>query len=121
MGEGIIDLDVIKPKERVVKLCGKTIDITMISFDIILDIMEKTQTLDVEHEGKDQIAMLRLFKDTINRILKESDKTIDDKWLKANMDHMRYMAAIDQTITPMMNEFTETRGDAKSKKKPDST
>ena len=117
MGEGIIDLDVMCPKEQIVVVAGKKIDTSMISFGIILELIDKIEDLgDIKDGGrKSTKKMMLLFGDVVNKILKEADSTIDDKWIKKHINGFMYMTLIDQVVTPLLDGVTDSTKVTKKK------
>lgn len=121
MSEGIIDLNVIKPKEQVIEVDGKKIDVSVISFGVVLDIIDKMDELsNIEKGGrKANRKMLEIFGDIVDQILKDSDPEIDDKWIKKHISGFRRMMLIDRVVTPLLNDVTEGMKGKSAKKKVD--
>ena len=117
MGEGIIDLDVMCPKEQIVVIAGKKINTSMISFGIILELIDKIGDLGEIKDGsrKSTKKMMLLFGDVVDKILKEADSTIDDKWIKKHINGFMYMTLIDQVITPLLDGVTDSSKVTKKK------
>ena len=115
MSEEIIDLDAMRPEKQIVEVAGKKIDTSMISFGIVLDLIDKMEGLG---DGKKNTRkMLSVFGDIIDQILKESDKDIDDKWIKENINGFMYMTLIDKIVTPLLESTTASATGTKKKEK----
>ncbi len=115
MGEEIIDLDAMRPEKQIVEIAGKSIDTSMISFGIVLDLIDKMEELG--DDKRNTRKMLSVFGDIINQILKESDKEIDDKWIKENINGFMYMTLIDKVVTPLLESTTASAAGTKKKEK----
>ena len=115
MGEEIIDLDAMRPEKQIIEIAGKKIDTSMISFGIVLDLIDKMEGFS-GGKGKTK-QMLAIFGDTIDQILKESDKDIDDKWIKENINGFMYMTLIDKIVTPLLESTTASAAGTKKKEK----
>ena len=116
MGEGIIDLDVMRPEKQIIKVAGKSIDTSMISFGIMIDMIDKIEDMSDVKAGSKKTAKryLSTFKDVIDEILKEADKDIDDKWIKENINGFMYMILIDKIVTPLLDNVTNMQTSTKS-------
>ncbi len=117
MGEEIINLDAMRPEKQIIEVAGKSIDTSMISFGIILTLIDKMEDLgDVKDSGrKNTKRMLSVFGEIIDDILKEADSTIDDKWIKKHIGGFQKMMLIDKVITPLLDNVT--KGSSSTKKK----
>ena len=114
MGEEIINLDAMRPKKQIIKVAGKSIDTSMISFGIILELIDKMEGLGDEKNTK---KMLSTFGETIDQVLKEADKEIDDEWIKEHINGFMYMTLIDKIVTPLLEDVTSTASGTKKKAK----
>ena len=117
MGDGIIDLDAMRPEKQVIVIANKEIDTSLISFGIILTLIDKMEDLgDGEDSGrKNTKRMLSVFGEIIDDILKEADNAIDDKWIKKHIGGFQKMMLIDKVITPLLDNVT--KGSSSTKKK----
>ncbi len=112
MGEGIINLDAMRPEKQVIKIAGKSINTSKISFGIILDMIDKMEGMD---DKKNTKRMLSMFGGIINQILKEADNEINDEWIKEHIDGFMYMTLIDKIVTPLLDSVTSTATNTKKK------
>ncbi len=115
MGEEIINLDAMRPEKQIIEVAGKSIDTSMISFGIVLELIEKMEQLGDDKRNTKK--MLSIFGDIINQIFKEADKDIDDKWIKENMTGSMYLILIDKIIHPLLDSTTESVKGTKKKEK----
>ncbi len=111
----ILDLDVIKPKKRLVKLSGKEIDVTVIPFDIMIEIADnydKFQALALEKgeiKGEELKAVLELlYKITIN-ICGNSRPEITEDWLKKNVDLVQMLSLMGLIIKPLFDKVGDPK------------
>ena len=118
MGEEIINLDAMRPEKQVIVIANKKIDTSLISFGIILKLIDKMEDLgDVEDSSrKNTKRMLSVFGEIIDDILKESDSTIDDKWIKKHIGGFQKMILIDKVITPLLDNVTKSGKGTKKKR-----
>ena len=113
MGEEIIDLDVMRPEKQIIVIANKEIDTSLISFGIILELIDKMEEIGDEKNTK---KMLSIFGDIIDDILKEADGKIDDKWIKENIGGFQKMILIDKVITPLMDNVAKSSKGTKKKR-----
>jgi len=119
----IIDLDVIKPKPRQVKIQGKTIDISLIPFDVTLEIAEHFDTfvklgkafgekgaeklksghIDIDG-GSVKDALQLLHKCTI-RILTNADPEITEEWVRKNISSEQMLLLIQKMLEPLIKQW----------------
>ncbi len=115
MGEEIIDLDAMRPKEQIIIIAGKKFNTSKISFGVTLELIDKMEEVDTK-QGKTTKKMLTVFGDIVDVILKEANNEIDDKWLKENVGSYEKLILIEKVVTPLMEETTDSVT-AKAKKK----
>ncbi len=115
MGEEIIDLDAMRPEKQIIEVAGKTIDTSVISFGIVLEMIDKME--EMGGGKKNTKKMLSIFGDIINQILKEAGKDIDDKWIKENITGTMYLILIDKIIHPLLDSTTASAAGTKKKEK----
>lgn len=122
MSEEIIDLDVIKPKDRIVIVDDRKINISAISFERILDIVEKMEELNVTNASQPSTRkMLEVFGEVMGNVLKDSDPNITNNWIKEHIDGIRMVKLINDVITPLLSNMNIESGnvitDKNTKKK----
>ena len=106
MSEHIIDLDAIKPQERFIKIGDKKINVTIVSFERILDIVDRIDKLSDPDKGtSSQRWILETFNDVTKTILKDADPEITDEWLEDNIDAPRMIKLITELVMPILNEM----------------
>ncbi len=115
MGEEIINLDAMHPKEQIIIIAGKKFNTSKISFGITLDLIDKMEDVNLK-DGKTTKKMLSIFGDVVDTILKEANGEIDDEWLKENVGSYEKLTLIEKVVTPLMEEMTDSVV-TKSKKK----
>ena len=113
MGEEIINLDAMRPEKQIIVIAGKKIDTSLISFGIILELIDKMEGLG---EAKNTKKMLSVFGDIIDDILKGADSSIDDEWIKENIGGFQKMLLIDKVITPLLDNVTKSSSGTKKKR-----
>lgn len=117
MGENIIDLDVINPEPKYVKIKGKKIDVSFVPFGCLLDIIEKIDKYDINSgETPPTRIMLEAFSDVINKLLKAGDESITDEWISQNLDGAQILKLIGELIMPLLNELNIEPGKNVKKK-----
>lgn len=104
MEDKIVDLDVIKPQQKKIKIAGKEIDLSIIPFERILDVIENIDTVDENDKGYTK-AILGNFNKVMRDILKDSDKEITDEWIDKNIDYTRMLALIQEIIMPLFQDM----------------
>lgn len=118
MGEEIIDLDVISPPKRIVKVKGKEIDVSVIPFKVTVKMMKyatEFQKLgkmvedgEVEDEGQMATHLETMF-DITRDILKNADDEIDDKWIDRNLSGKQVILLINNMMGFVLAEFGESK------------
>ena len=101
----ILDLGSIKPARRVFKIADKEIDVTVIPFEIMLDIadnMEMFQALSKkELKGSEVKSALKLLYDITIKVCKNSDPKVDEKWLNQQIDVVQMFSLMAFVIKPL--------------------
>ena len=109
----ILDLDVIKPPKRAFKLAGKEIDVTIIPFDVMLDIadnIDKFQSLDSQElKGEELKAILELLYRTTIKVCGHSDEKITEEWLKKNADVIQLISLMGFIIRPLFQKVADSK------------
>jgi len=120
MGEEIIDLDVIAPPKRTVKVKNKEIDISIIPFKVTVKMMKHAAdfqklgemaedgSLDDSEEGTMATHLETMF-DITRDILKNSDDSIDDKWIDRNLSGKQVIMLINKIMGFVFEEFGESK------------
>lgn len=118
MGEEIIDLDVISPPKRIVKVKGKDIDISIIPFKVTVRMMQHAADFqklgkmvengDVNDESQMAVHLETMF-DITRDILKNSDDDIDDKWIDRNLSSKQVILLINKIMGFVFEEFGEPK------------
>ena len=86
----VLDLDKFVPEEKIVKLGNKEFDITVVPFEIslqIYDLIPMIQNLEkgeITEEDYDKLFNI------LYRILKNSNDEIDEKWLRKQINLSRF-------------------------------
>ena len=121
----IIDLDVIKPKPRQVKIQGKVIDISLIPFDVTLEMAEHFNTfvklgksfkgmstnklmagdMDTDIDGKSIKDVLSLLHRCTVRILTNADSEITEEWVQKNISSEQMILLIQKMLEPLMEQW----------------
>jgi hypothetical protein len=121
----LIDLDVIKPKPRQVKIQGKIIDISLIPFDVTLEMAEHFDTfvklgkslkgvsmnklkageIDTDINGKSIKDALSLLHRCTVRILTNADPEITEEWVQKNVSSEQMMLLIQKMLEPLMEQW----------------
>ena len=118
MGEEIIDLDVISPPKRTVKVKGKNIDISVIPFKVTVKMMRHAADFqklgkmveDGDIDDESQMAgHLETMFDITRDILKNSDEDIDDKWIDRNLGSKQVILLINKIMGFVFEEFGEPK------------
>jgi hypothetical protein len=119
----LIDLDVIKPKPRQVKIQGKVIDISLIPFDVTLEIAEhfgtfvklgkafgekgadklKSGNIDIDG-GSVKDALQLLHKCTI-QILTNANPEITEEWVRKNISSEQMLLLIQKMLEPLIKQW----------------
>jgi len=118
MGEEIINLDVISPPKRIVKVKGKNIDISVIPFKVTVKMMKHAADFqklgqmvedgDIDDESKMADHLETMF-DITRDILKNSDDGIDDKWIDRNLGSKQVILLINKIMGFVFEEFGEPK------------
>lgn len=108
MDEGIINLDAMRPKKKIIKVAGKNLDVTNISFGTMLDMIDKMGRMGTDKSSMKNRKMLETFGEIVDDILKRADEEIDDKWIKENINGYMRMRLINEVVTPLMDGVTDS-------------
>jgi hypothetical protein len=98
----VLDLDILKPDEKIIKLGGKEFDITFVPYDIALSVVDAAPALK-KLEDK-QLPTKEEYNSIFNIILEifqSCDEDIDKKWLRKQINWERFqelMPVIFQAI-----------------------
>ena len=98
----IIDLKVLKPEELIVQIADKEINISNIPFEIALDVIEKMDELGEENNISKR-KLLSVFKDIAIQVLHDADNSIDEKWIRKNVNAFQMMRLIDKIVNPILD------------------
>ena len=121
MGEEIIDLDVISPPKRIVRVKGKDIDISVIPFNVTIKLMKyaaefkklgemvEDGTVNDESQEGSMATHLETMFDITRDILKNSDEDIDDKWIDRNLSGKQVILLINKIMGFVFEEFGEPK------------
>jgi len=105
----ILDLGSIKPLKRVFKVADKEIDVTIIPFEIMLDIadnLEMFQSLSKkELKGSELKSALKLLYDITIKVCKNADAKIDEAWLNRNIDVVQMFSLMAFIIKPLFEKL----------------
>jgi len=105
----ILDLGSIKPSKRVFKVADKEIDVTVIPFEIMLDIadnLEMFQSLSKkELKGSELKSALKLLYDITIKVCKNADAKIDEVWLNRNIDVVQMFSLMAFIIKPLFEKL----------------
>ena len=115
MGEEIINLDVMRPDKQIIVIAGKEIDTSLISFGIMVELVGKLESVD--DAKTDTKHMFEIFGETMTKILKEADSTIDDKWIKKHIGGFQMLTLINKVVTPLMSNIADTTTGSKKKRR----
>jgi hypothetical protein len=91
MTNEIIDLDVLRPPERLIKLGGKTYDIGFIPIGVALDIdrhrneLAEYGTKPIEPGSKESVEASKLTLKIISKILSSQGEDMPEEWLAKNV------------------------------------
>lgn len=96
MAQEILDLDKLIPKQRVVKLAGKEIDVSKIPSRVTLEIAKKS---DVLQSGSEESFPILL--DVIVKICRPSFSEITDDWIIDNTSLDQLLALIEFILKPI--------------------
>ena len=114
----IVDLKTLKPEELVIRIADKNINISNIPFEIALDVIEKVDELK-EDENYSKRKLMLIFQDIVIKVLHEADNSIDEKWVRKNVNGFQMMRLIDKIVNPILDGLGigGQQGNTKSLKK----
>jgi hypothetical protein len=98
----IIDLKTLKPDELIIRIADKNINISNIPFEIALDVIEKFDELK-EDENYSKRKLMFIFQDIVIKVLHEADNSIDEKWVKKNVNGFQMMLLINKIVNPILD------------------
>ena len=104
MEDKIVDLNAIKPSKKTILLAGKEIDISIIPFERVLDVVDRVDSVNEDQPGYTKM-ILGTFSTTMKNILKDADASITDEWLLKNIDSTRMLKLINEIIIPLMQDL----------------
>lgn len=110
MGQEILDLDKLIPSQRIVKLGGKTIDVSKIPSRVTLEIAQKSDVLKSGTEDSFPILL-----NLIVNICKPSSPDITTEWLIDNTSLDQLLALIEFILQPIKDR---TEGKGKNEESP---
>ena len=130
----IIDLDVIKPKPRQVKIQGRVIDVSLIPFDVTLEMAEHFNTfvklgkafkgmstnklmagdMDTDIDGKSIKDVLSLLHRCTVRILTNADSEITEEWVQKNISSEQMILLIQKMLEPLMEQWGKQKKTTKA-------
>lgn len=112
----ILDLDAIRPPERKIKLAGKEIDVTLVPFDAMLDILDnydKFKILGTAQEadlkGDELKDMMLWMYETTMKICGRSDGDITKEWLEKNTDIVQMISLMGFVIQPLLEKLEQSK------------
>ncbi len=112
-GPAVLDLDAVRPEKRVVKLAGKEIDVTVIPFECMLDIIDKLDSFQaLEKDSADGAAVkgaLEFLYQTTLRVCQVSDKKITDEWLREHADVVQMVQLMSFVVAPLMERISDSK------------
>jgi hypothetical protein len=114
----ILDLETLKPEELVVRVAGREIDISNIPFEIALDVLEQVDEL----RGKENYTkreLLKIFQGIVINVLHAADESIDETWVRKNVNAFQMMRLIDRIVNPILDGLGmgDTQGNVSGSKK----
>jgi len=104
MSDKIVDLDAVKPPKKIIRLAGKEIDVSIVPFEKVLDMLDKIDVVDEKTPGYTKL-ILGTFSGVMKDILKDSDEDITDDWIHKNIDSTRMLKLINEIIIPLMQDL----------------
>lgn len=110
MEQKILDLDKIVTHERIVRLAGKSIDVSKIPSRVTLEIAKKSEVLKSGSEDSFPILL-----DLIVKICRPSQPDITDEWLIDNTSLDQLLAMIEFILQPIKDR---TEGKGKNEESP---
>lgn len=112
----ILDLDAIRPPERKIKLAGKEIDVTLVPFDAMLDILDNYDKFKVlgtakeaDLKGDELKSMMTWLYETTMKICARSDGEITKEWLEKNTDIVQMIALMGFVIQPLLEKLEQSK------------
>jgi len=121
MSEEIIDLDVISPPKRLIKIKGREIDISVIPFKISLELMKhsnefsklgemiKDESINDESQGGYVATQLETMFTVTKDILKNADPAITDEWIDKNISSNQAILLINRIVDFINDELGEPK------------
>jgi predicted trehalose synthase len=95
----VLDLDVIKPEERKLKLGGKEFDITIIPMNLAVEFLEmREEIIGMVTENSMNRVTYEKVMDLFSRILQISHSDIDKTWLMNKMSMQRLKPFLDEML-----------------------
>jgi hypothetical protein len=96
-----------------VKLAGKTIDVTVIPFACMLDIIDKIDSFQaLEKNGADgeaiKGALQFLYKTTLD-VCQNSDPEITEDWLRQHVDVVQMVQLMGFVVAPLMERIGDSK------------
>jgi len=105
----ILDLGSIKPAKRVFKIADKEIDVTIVPFEIMLDIAENLEMFQAlskkDLKGSEVKTALKLLYDITIKVCKNADSKIDEKWLNQQIDVVQMFSLMAFVIKPLFEKL----------------
>ncbi len=112
-GPAVLDLDAVRPEKRLVKLAGKEIDVSVIPFEVMLDIVDKLDSFEaLEKDGSDGAAVkgaLEFLYKTTLRVCQISDKGITEDWLREHTDVVQMVQLMTFVVAPLMERIGDSK------------
>lgn len=112
----ILDLDAIKPAPRQVKLGEKQIDVTVIPFDVMLDVTENIDRFQVLAAGKAESAggkelksVLELLYRTTLKVCQHADPEVTQEWLSKNVDVIQMVTLMGFIVRPLFEKVGDSK------------
>ena len=114
----ILDLETLKPEELVVRVADREINISNIPFEIALDVLDKVDELR-EKEEYTKRKLLEVFQGIVVEVLHAADESIDESWVRKNVNAFQMMRLIDKIVNPILDGLGmgETQGNVSGSKK----
>lgn len=112
-GPAVLDLDAVRPEKRLVKLAGKEIDVTVIPFEVMLDIVDKLDSFQaLEKDGSDGAAVkgvLEFLYKTMLRVCQVSDKSLTEDWLREHTDVVQMVQLMGFVVAPLLERISDSK------------
>ena len=121
MGEEIIDLNIIAPPKRIIKVKDKEIDVSVIPFKTTIKMMKHSAdfqklgqmvedgSVNDESEEGQMVTHLETMFEITKDILNNSDKSIDDEWVDKNLSGKQVIMLINKIMGFVFEEFGEPK------------